>query len=81
MILIPSSSEYLIDKRNDILKKIVSMLVGGLIMITGYFLYVLLIDIAVEAALLEIPWNTLQCVFGMIIALPIIEIISKSLKI
>lgn len=50
------------------LKKVISIILGGIVMITGYFIYESLIW-GIEPALVEVPLNFLQMVFGLVIAI------------
>jgi uncharacterized membrane protein len=60
--------------------KMISMFIGGLVIILGYFLYGTFI-LNQYAAYLEIPFNILQSLIGIIIAIPIINPIRKILRI
>ena len=55
-----------------------AMLLGGSIMITGYFLYQLLIF--QYAAFAELPFNFMQAIIGIMIALPITERLLVTVK-
>ncbi|MHA1596508.1 MAG: ECF transporter S component [Candidatus Asgardarchaeia archaeon] len=54
---------------------IISMIVGGSLMIMGYFLYEYLLFL--ELAFYEIPFNILQCLTGIIVAIPSIKRLSR----
>ncbi|MHA1506793.1 MAG: ECF transporter S component [Candidatus Asgardarchaeia archaeon] len=56
---------------------ILSMIVGGSLMVMGYFLYEYFLFL--EFAFYEIPFNILQCLTGIIIAIPSIKRLSKIL--
>jgi uncharacterized membrane protein len=55
-----------------------AMLVGGAVMISGYFLYQLLI--LQYAAFAELPFNFMQVIIGIMIALPITERLLVTVK-
>jgi uncharacterized membrane protein len=51
---------------------IISILIGGTVMILGYFTYqVTTLGIPIGAAFLELPWNMVQMLVGLVIAVPI----------
>ena len=55
-----------------------SCVLAGPIMIVGYFLYeILFLEIAIEAALFEVPFNIAQVVFGTFIAVPIVTYLDE----
>jgi hypothetical protein len=54
------------------------MIVGGLEMVTGYFLYEQL-ALSKPAAILEIPINIGQVIVGLAIAIPVVRIVLRSL--
>jgi len=56
---------------------VLSVIVGGLEMVFGYFLYEQLI--LNTAAIVEIPVNTGQMLIGLIVAIPIVKIVQRSL--
>ncbi|RLI10214.1 hypothetical protein DRO25_03590, partial [Candidatus Bathyarchaeota archaeon] len=56
---------------------ILSVIVGGLEMVVGYFLYEQLI--LNTAALVEVPANIGQMLIGLIVALPIVKIVQRQL--
>ncbi|MCP4762403.1 MAG: ECF transporter S component [archaeon] len=60
--------------------KIISMLFGGVILVVGYLFYCTLILGNIQAYV-EIPYNIMQCVIGIMIALPLIDPIKKMLNI
>lgn len=55
--------------------KITSMLLGGIIIVVGYLLYGTFLY--GTAAFIEIPFNIMQCLVGILIALPIVSWIEK----
>lgn len=59
-------------------RAVFSMMVGGLEMVAGYFLYEQLV-LGKATAILEIPVNIGQMVIGLVVALPIARIILRSL--
>lgn len=71
---------FLIRKffERDTTDKIISMIVGGIILIIGYFFYgSILYGYGVYV---EIPFNMLQSIVGTVIAIPLINPIRKTLK-
>ncbi len=56
---------------------IVSVILGGLVMVTGYFLYEQIV-LGKTTAILEIPLNIGQMLIGLIIALPITRFVLRS---
>ncbi len=55
-----------------------SCILAGPIIVVGYFLYeVLFLEIAIEAALFEVPFNIAQVVFGTFIAVPIVSYLDE----
>jgi len=55
-----------------------SILVGGLIMIFGYFAYeVVILGFPMTIALLEVPFNIMQMLAGLAVAVPIIHAIRR----
>jgi uncharacterized membrane protein len=62
----------------DTTDKIISMMIGGIILVIGYFLYgSILYGFVVYV---EIPFNMLQSIVGTVIAVPLINPIRKTLK-
>jgi uncharacterized membrane protein len=59
-------------------RAILSMIIGGLEMVTGYFLYETLI-LGKATAFLEIPANVGQMIIGLVVAIPIAKIVLRSL--
>jgi uncharacterized membrane protein len=57
-----------------------SMLAGGTAMVIGYFLYESPL-FTVPAALVEVPFNIMQCISGIVIALPIYRRVRQALAI
>jgi len=58
-------------------RAILSIIIGGLVMITGYFLYEQLV--LNKAAVVEIPVNIGQMLVGLIVAIPVVRIVLRSL--
>jgi len=57
---------------------VIAVVVGGLEMVTGYFIYeVLVVGYPVAGALAEVPLNIGQMVVGLIIAVPIIVAVQR----
>jgi uncharacterized membrane protein len=59
-------------------RAVFSMILGGLEMVAGYFLYELLV-LGHTTAAVEIPVNVGQMIVGLVVALPIARIILRSL--
>jgi uncharacterized membrane protein len=57
-------------------RAVFSIIVGGLEMVTGYFLYEQLI--LNKAAILEVPVNIGQMLIGLIVAIPIVKIVQRN---
>jgi uncharacterized membrane protein len=55
-----------------------SMLLGGVLMVSGYFVYEFLIFR--EAAIVELPVNFMQAIIGILVALPITERILRTME-
>jgi hypothetical protein len=56
----------------------ISCILAGPIIIVGYFLYeILFLEIAIELALFEVPFNIAQVVFGTFIAVPIVTYLDE----
>ena len=62
--------------RQDVSLKIIAMLIGGLIIVSGYLLYATFI-LQNAAAYTEIPFNFLQCFIGILISIPTISALEK----
>jgi uncharacterized membrane protein len=63
---------------NPSLSAAVAVVVGGLEMIAGYFLYEnLILSYSVAAAAAEIPFNVVQMLVGLIVALPVARIVLR----
>jgi hypothetical protein len=56
---------------------IFAIIIGGLVMVTGYFLYEQ-IALGEVAAVFEIPLNIGQMLIGLVIAIPVVKVISRS---
>ncbi len=57
--------------------RVTAMLLGGLWMVAGYFLTEVILY-SVPAALAELPGNGVQAVGGMVLALPVVEVLSRT---
>lgn len=56
----------------------VSVIVGGLEMVAGYFIYEqLFLGYSLPAALVEVPFNVVQMIVGLIVAVPIIYVVQQ----
>lgn len=57
---------------------VVSIVGGGLIMVSGYFLYeILVLGYPFAVALVEIPINIIQMLVGLVVAIPIANVILR----
>jgi uncharacterized membrane protein len=54
-----------------------SMVIGGLIMVAGYYIYEAFIYSNMAAPIVSIPWNVLQFVVGIVIAMILIKPFSR----
>jgi uncharacterized membrane protein len=64
--------------KNATVTATVAVIAGGLIMVTGYFLYELIaLSYPLAAALTEVPLNIGQMVVGLIIAIPIMHAVLR----
>ena len=56
----------------------ISAMVGGLEMVTGYFLYQqLVLGFPFAAALVEVPFNVVQMAVGLVIAIPVMHAVLR----
>jgi uncharacterized membrane protein len=56
----------------------ISVVVGGLEMVTGYFIYEqLFLGYSMAAALVEVPFNIVQMIVGLIVAVPIMYVVHR----
>ena len=78
VILISVILRLFVDK--DTSNKMLSMLSGGIVMVIGYFLYATLV-MGIAGAYIEMPFNVLQSIIGILIAVPISIPIKKQLRI
>ena len=71
---------YLLYKKSDFQTniKIITILLGGILMVSGYFLYETFI-LGWTSALAEVPFNILQVIIGLVIALPVTRTIEHGL--
>jgi uncharacterized membrane protein len=60
-------------------RMVFAMVCGGVVMVIGYYLYGIPL-FGAEVALIEIPFNCLQVLLGILIALPIITTLKPFLK-
>ncbi len=57
----------------------ISIVIGGLEMVTGYFLYELFIlGLPLAAVIGEVPINLLQMIIGLIVAIPIVHAVLRA---
>jgi uncharacterized membrane protein len=64
-------------KKIPIYYMIISMIVGGTIMIVGYFLYSTFF-LLYPAAYLNLPFDTMQALIGIVIAVPVYQALQKA---
>jgi len=69
---------YIAKRGNNIPYSIVAVIVGGIIMVTGYFL-VEVVLYGFPAAIVELPGNIFQAASGLIIAVPLVTAIKKAM--
>lgn len=56
----------------------IAIVAGGLVMIVGYFIYEqLVLGYPIAAALAEVPFNIVQMLVGLIIAIPILHVVLR----
>jgi uncharacterized membrane protein len=56
----------------------ISIIVGGLEMVAGYFIYEqLFLGYSMAAALVEVPFNIVQMIVGLIVAVPIMYVVLR----
>ncbi len=66
-----------LSKKNSVIWSIIAVAVGGLIMVTGYFI----VEVALygpPAALAELPGNLFQAGSGLLIAVPVVKAIKRA---
>ena len=73
---------WICEKNNLSLQRIIlAWLVGGLEMVTGYFLFqVFILRYGVGAALVEAPFNIVQMIVGGIIGIPISLVLKRRIQ-
>jgi uncharacterized membrane protein len=60
------------------LNAIIAVIVGGLEMVAGYFLYEnLVLNYSIAAATVEIPFNIVQMLVGLIVSIPVVRIVLR----
>lgn len=62
---------------NTSLSASIAVIVGGLEMVSGYFIYELFLGYTWSVALAEVPFNLVQMTIGMIVAVPIIYAVQR----
>jgi len=56
----------------------ISVVVGGLEMVAGYFVYEqLFLGYSMAAALVEVPFNIVQMIIGLVVAVPIMYVVQR----
>ncbi len=64
--------------RNRSLSTAVAVIIGGLEMVAGYFIYEqLVLGYPFAAALVEVPFNLVQVLVGLLVAIPITHVILR----
>jgi uncharacterized membrane protein len=67
--------------QNDLLRAVISVLIGGSVMVLGYFLYENLLAVFIPGlaiyALFEIPFNMAQMLIGLVIAISIVHTVQR----
>jgi len=64
--------------RSRTLSATVSIIIGGLEMIAGYFIYEqLVLSYPFAVALVEVPFNIVQMLVGLVVAIPVMHIILR----
>lgn len=64
--------------RSRSLSATVSIIIGGLEMVAGYFIYEqLVLGYPFAAALVEVPFNIVQMLVGLVVAIPVMHIILR----
>lgn len=76
-ILLVIGGFYILFVTLDIPYSLVAVIVGGLLMITGYFL-VETVLYGIPAALAELPGNIFQAGSGLLIAVPVVKAIERA---
>jgi len=63
---------------NLALSAAISVVVGGLEMVAGYFIYEqLFLGYSLPVALVEVPFNIVQMIVGLIVAVPIMYVVQR----
>ncbi len=57
-----------------------AMLLGGCLMLTGYFLYQQFIFVTPQSPLIEVPANLMQSIIGILVALPVTDRVRRVFK-
>ncbi len=68
---------HMLSGKDGIGAKVIAMLVGGLWMAAGYFFAGTMLY-GLPAALVELPGNAVQAIGSMVIALPVVEMLSRT---
>ncbi len=63
-------------KTSPTLSAIISVLIGGVILVLGYFLYEIPL-LGLSTAIVEVPFNIIQMLVGLIIAIPIMHAVQR----
>lgn len=77
-ILLVIGGFYFLFVTLDIPYSLIAVVIGGLIMVTGYFA-VEVVLYGVPAALVELPGNIFQAASGMLIAVPVVAAVKKGM--
>jgi ribose/xylose/arabinose/galactoside ABC-type transport system permease subunit len=64
--------------KNLTLSSIIAIVIGGLEMVAGYFIYEqVVLGVPFAGALAEVPFNLFQMLIGLIIAVPVIHAVLR----
>lgn len=77
-LLVGALNSKLKQKMNITLSATIAVIVGGFEMVLGYFLYEqLVLGYPLAAALLEVPFNLVQMLIGLVIAVPVMHAVMR----
>jgi uncharacterized membrane protein len=63
---------------NPTVRAVISIIIGGLEMVAGYFLYEqFVIGLSFPVALAEVPFNIVQMLVGLIVAVPVMHAVLR----
>ena len=67
------------SKNNNLIPKLISIPLGGLVMVLGYFIYEIIL-LGLGDALVEFPWNLLQVIVGLTATISLTSILETQLQ-